>query len=124
MGRRAALEAAVAGLLAVCLLVPAGPAAGDPGADKARIDSEIGRLQGVAANAADQAGVLTEELSAVAGRVRELEAGVAAQQARLGVLEGQLSSARARLGTLDHTIALQTERLERLRGEYRVALTR
>jgi murein DD-endopeptidase MepM/ murein hydrolase activator NlpD len=68
--------------------------------------------------------VLTDELGAVAGRVRELQAGVAAQQARLGVLEGQLSSARARLVSLDKTIVVQTTRLVRLRGEYEVALAR
>ena len=56
--------------------------------------------------------------------MRELQAGVDAQQARLAVLEGQLSSARARLTTLDRTIADQTARLERLRGEYGVALAR
>jgi murein DD-endopeptidase MepM/ murein hydrolase activator NlpD len=124
MGRRAGLEAAAAALLALCLLLPAGPAAGDPGTEKARVDGELGRLRGKAAEAGRRAGVLTEELSAVAGRVRELQAGVQAQQARLGVLEGRLSSARARLATLDRTIADQTARLERLRGEYRVALAR
>jgi murein DD-endopeptidase MepM/ murein hydrolase activator NlpD len=124
MGRRAALEAALAGLLAACILAPAGPAAGDPGTDKARVDSRIGRLQDRAEDARVRAGILTDELSAVAGRVRELQAGVAAQQARLGVLAGQLSSARARLTSLDRTIALQTARLDRLRGEYDVALAR
>jgi murein DD-endopeptidase MepM/ murein hydrolase activator NlpD len=124
MGRRAALEAAVAGLVAVGLLVPAVPAAGDPGTDKARIDGRLGQLRDVAEDADRRAGVLTDELSAVTDHVRELQAGVAAQQARLGVLEGQLSNARARLEKLDETIATQTERLERLRGEYRVALAR
>jgi murein DD-endopeptidase MepM/ murein hydrolase activator NlpD len=124
MGRRAGLEAAVAAVLALCLLLPAGTAAGDPGTEKARVDSELGRLRVKAEDAQHQAGVLTEELSAVAGRVRELQAGVDAQQARLTVLEGQLSSARARLETLDRTVADQTVRLERLRGEYRVALAR
>jgi murein DD-endopeptidase MepM/ murein hydrolase activator NlpD len=124
MGRRAGLEAAAVALLALCLLLPAGPAAGDPGTEKARVDGELGSLRGKAAEAGRRAGVLTEELSAVAGRVRELQAGVQAQQARLGVLEGRLSSARARLATLDRTIADQTARLERLRGEYRVALAR
>jgi murein DD-endopeptidase MepM/ murein hydrolase activator NlpD len=124
MGRRAALEAAVAGLLAVCVLVPAGPAAGDPGVEKARVDSELGRLRNHAEDAERRAGVLTDELGAVAGRVRELQAGVAAQQARLGVLEGQLSSARARLASLDKTIVVQTARLASLRGEYEVALAR
>jgi murein DD-endopeptidase MepM/ murein hydrolase activator NlpD len=124
MGRRAGLEAAAAGLLALCILLPAGPAAGDPGTDKARVDSRIGSLRERASSAERQAGVLTEELSAVAGRVRELQAGVEGQQARLGVLEGELAGARARLSTLDRTIAEQTARLGRLRGEYRVALRR
>ena len=124
MGRRAGPEAAVAALLALCLLLPAGPAAGDPGTEKARVDSQLGRLRGDVADAKRQAGVVTEQLSAVAGRVRELQAGVDAQQARLAVLEGQLSTARARLTTLDRTIADQTARLERLRGEYGVALAR
>ena len=111
MGRRAGPEAAVAALLALCLLLPAGPAAGDPGTEKARVDSQLGRLRGDVADAKRQAGVVTEQLSAVAGRVRELQAGVDAQQARLAVLEGQLSTARARLTTLDRTIADQTARL-------------
>lgn len=122
MGRRAALEAAA--VLAVGVLVYVAPALGDPGTDKARVDSEIGRLQGEVAEAEREAVVLTDELSAVAGRVRELEAGVDAQQARLAELEGTLATARARLATLDRTIAVQTERLERLRAEYRIALAR
>jgi murein DD-endopeptidase MepM/ murein hydrolase activator NlpD len=124
MGRRAGLGPAAAGVLVVCLLLVAGTAAGDPGTDKARIDGRIDTLRGRAAAADRQAGVLTEQLSAVAGQVRELEAGVRAQQARLSVLQGQLSAARGRLAALDKTIVRQTERLERLRGEYRVALTR
>jgi murein DD-endopeptidase MepM/ murein hydrolase activator NlpD len=124
MGRRAGLEATAAGLLALCVLLTAGTAAGDPGTEKAQVDGRIATLRGQASDADRRAGVLTEELSAVAGRVRDLEAGVNAQQARLGVLEGQLSSARAQLGTLDRTIADQTTRLERLRGQYRIALAR
>ena len=124
MGRRAGLEAVAAGLLALSLLLAAAPASGDTGAEKARVDTRITTLRGQAANAGRQAGVLTEELSAVAGRVRDLQAGVDAQRARLHVLEGQLVSARARLGTLDRTIADQTVRLGRLRGQYRVALVR
>jgi murein DD-endopeptidase MepM/ murein hydrolase activator NlpD len=106
------------------LLFLAGTATGDPGTDKARVDSRIDALRGRAATANRQAGVLTGQLSAVAGEVRELEAGVRAQQARLSVLQGRLAGARARLATLDRTIAEQTERLGRLRGEYRVALGR
>lgn len=124
MGRRAGLEATLAGLLALCVLLTAGTAAGDPGTEKAQVDGRIATLRGQASDADRRAGVLTEDLSAAAGRVRELEAGVDAQQARLGVLEGQLRSARARLGTLDRTITDQTTRLERLRGQYRIALAR
>ena len=124
MGRRAGLEAVAAGLLALSLLLAAAPASGDTGAEKARVDTRITTLRGQATDAGRQAGVLTEELSAVAGRVRDLQAGVDAQRARLHVLEGQLVSARARLGTLDRTIADQTVRLGRLRGQYRVALVR
>jgi murein DD-endopeptidase MepM/ murein hydrolase activator NlpD len=123
MGRRVGIvTAAAAGLLAAMLLAT-GTATGDPGTEKAQVDSELGRLRDEAAQAEQRAGVLTEELSAVAGRVRELQAGVDAQQARLAVLEGQLSQARARLESLNRTIEVQTERLERLRGEYRVALS-
>jgi len=124
MGRRAGLGPAAAGVLTLCLLLVAGTAAGDPGTDKARIDGRIDTLRGRAAAADQKAGVLTEQLSAVAGQVRELEAGVRAQQARLSVLRGQLAGARARLAALDGTIARQTERLGRLRGEYRLALSR
>ncbi len=124
MGRRAGLEALAAGLLALCLILPVGTAAGDQGAEKARVDDRIASLRGRASEAARREGVLTEELSAVAGRVRGLQAGVDAQQARLRVLEGQLATARVRLGTLERTIAGQTARLERLRGQYRVALAR
>jgi len=124
MGRRAGLGPAAAGVLILCLLLVAGTAAGDPGTDRARIDGRIDTLRGRAAAADQKAGVLTEQLSAVAGQVRELEAGVRAQQARLSVLRGQLAGARARLAALDGTIARQTQRLGRLRGEYRVALSR
>jgi murein DD-endopeptidase MepM/ murein hydrolase activator NlpD len=123
MGRRAGLvTAAFAALIAAMLAT--GVAAGDPGTDKAHVDGELGRLRGQAQQADQAAGVLTEELSAVAGRVRELQTGVDAQQARLSVLEGRLSQARDRLASLDRTIEKQTARLERLRGEYRIALTR
>ncbi len=124
MGRRVGLAIAAVAAAVAATLGATGSAAGDPGTEKARVDSEIGRLRDRAASAEQQAGVLTEELSAVAGRVRELEAGVDAQQARLGVLEGRLAQARARLATLDRRLEQQTARLERLRGEYRIALAR
>ena len=121
MRRRAGLVAAAAVALAALLT---GVAAGDPGADKARVDSRLGGLRDKAAQQQQQAGVLTDELSAVAQQVRDLQAGVDAQQARLAVLEGTLASARTRLTSLERTIAAQTERLTRLRGQYDIALRR
>jgi murein DD-endopeptidase MepM/ murein hydrolase activator NlpD len=121
MGRRAGLVAAVAVALAALL---AGVAIGDPGADQARVDSRLGGLRDQAAQQQRQAGVLTEELSAVAQQVRELQAGVDAQQARLAVLESTLATSRTRLASLERTIAAQTARLTRLRGQYDIALRR
>lgn len=120
MAQRLALVALVAG----ALLLGAGPATGDPGADKAALDTRIDRLRERAATDAARAGALTEELSAAAGRVRELEAGVAAQRARLDVLEADVAAARARLRRLDATIERQTSRLERLRRDHGVAVRR
>ena len=121
MGRRAGLVAAAAVALASLL---AGVAVGDPGADKARVDRRLGGLREQAAQQEQQAGVLTDELSAVAQQVRDLQAGVDAQRARLAVLEGTLATARNRLTSLERTIAAQTARLTRLRGQYGIALRR
>ncbi len=122
MGRR--VGTAVAALVLSTSFLVTGTAAGDPGAEKYRVDRELERLREQAVDADRRAGVLTEELSAVAGRVQELQSGVDAQQSRLGVLEGTLARARDRLGALDRTIVDQTKRYERLRGEYVVALDR
>ena len=122
MGRRAGLVAPAVALVSV--LLAAGVAAGDPGTEKARVDSRLGGLREKASQQALEEGVLTDELSAVARQVRELQAGVDAQQARLTVLESTLTSARERLTALERTIADQTERLARLRGQYDIALDR
>jgi murein DD-endopeptidase MepM/ murein hydrolase activator NlpD len=122
MGRRAGLVAVAAA--ALVSLLAAGAAVGDPGTDKARVDSRLGGLRDKATEQEQQAGVLTDELSAVARQVRELQAGIDAQQARLAVLEGTLARARSRLTSLEHTIAAQTARLTRLRGQYDIALGR
>lgn len=110
------VAAGLAALLAV------GSASGDPGAEKQRVDERIGALRERAAEQEVREGILTEELSAAAGRVRELEAGVQGQEARLDVLEQELAAARARLATLDTTLRDQSRRLERLRREHRAAI--
>ena len=122
MGRRAGLVAAAAVVLAS--LLAAGAAVGDPGTEKARVDGRLGGLREKAADQQRQAGVLTSQLSAVAEQVRDLQAGVDAQQARLAVLEGTLATSRTRLASLERTIAAQTARLTRLRGQYDIALRR
>ena len=122
MGRRAGLVAAAA--VALVSLLAAGAAVGDPGTDKARVDSRIGGLREKQAEQQRQAGVLTSQLSDVAQQVRDLQSGVDAQQARLAMLEGTLATARTRLASLERTIATQTTRLTRLRGQYDIALRR
>ena len=122
MGRHAGLVAAA--VVALASLLVAGVAVGDPGTEKAQVDSRLGGLRDRAAEQQRQAGVLTDELSAVARQVRDLQAGVDAQQARLAVLEGTLASARSRLASLERTITAQTTRLTRLRGQYDIALRR
>jgi murein DD-endopeptidase MepM/ murein hydrolase activator NlpD len=108
----------------IALLVFAGPATGDPGSDKERVDAKIQDLNAAASEQQDRAGVLTSELSAVAGRVRELDVAVKAQETRLGVLADELSVARARRTALDLTIRDQTARLERARATYGIAIDR
>ncbi|MFN8223941.1 MAG: peptidoglycan DD-metalloendopeptidase family protein [Gaiellales bacterium] len=111
-------------LLAILVLLLAGPAAGDPGSEKEQVDRRIDDLASQAADKDRQAGVLTEELSAASGRVRELDGAVAAQQARLDRLAADLAAARARVASLDETIAIQTRKLTAARRTYRAALAR
>lgn len=111
-------------VLVVSSLLIAGPAAGDPGAEKERVDSRIDQLAEQATTKDRQAGVLTEELSAAQGRVRELDGAVSAQQARLDELDAQLADARARVGELDRTIQAQTKKLAIARRTYRASVKR
>ncbi len=117
MARRTALGAA----LATTLLL-AGAAAGDPGSDKARLDSRIGDLEAHAERAAGREGVLTNELSGLTSRVRAAEAAAAAEQARLNELEVALAVERTRLTSLEQQIGEQTARLAVLEREYAAAL--
>ena len=111
-------------LLAVATLIVAGPATGDPGADKDRIDRQIDQLSTQATEKDRQAGVLTDELSAASGRVRELDGAVAAQEARLDELVQELTAARAKVERLDGTIRRQTAKLAVAGRTYRVSVAR
>ena len=117
MARRMVLAA----VLAAALLVSA-TAAGDPGADKARVDARIGDLRARAGQAASKEGLLTTELSALTSRSRNAQAAVATEQAKLDVLESQLVHERARLAAIVQEIAAQTARLVVLEREYAIAL--
>ena len=111
-------------LLALAMLVVAGPATGDPGSDKDRVDRRIDELTAQASAKDRQAGVLTEELSAASGRVRELDGAVAAQQARLDVLDAQLADARVRITKLDRLIEQQSVKLSVATRTYRASVAR
>lgn len=111
-------------LLALAMLVVAGPAIGDPGSDKDRIDRKIDELAAQASDKDRQAGVLTDELSAVTGQVRELDGAVAAQQARLDVLDARLEAAHARVARLDRTIDRQNAKLAVATKTYRTSVAR
>ena len=112
----------LAAAVALAVLLAAGTAVADPGSEKERLDQQIGVLRTQEAEQRTREGVLTDQLSAVAGRVRELEAGVRGQEARLGVLEHDLAAARARLDELDVVYREQSRRLLRLRSEHRTAV--
>ncbi len=108
--------------LVVALLACAAPAGADLGAEKAAIDREVVSLRSKVKQHGARIGILTEDLTAHADHVHELEVAVGSQRARLGALDGSLSRARARLRTLDRRIAEQTRRLEVAQREHASAV--
>jgi murein DD-endopeptidase MepM/ murein hydrolase activator NlpD len=110
--------------LLAALLLLAGPAAGDPGGQKAQVDVKIARLQDQISRADAASGTLTSEISEATARIRDVQAEVAAEEARLDVLEAELARKQAELDRLTDLLALQTRRLEVLRAEHRAAVRR
>jgi murein DD-endopeptidase MepM/ murein hydrolase activator NlpD len=110
--------------LLAALLLLAGPAAGDPGGQKAQVDTKIARLQDQISRADAASGTLTSEISEATARIRDVQADAAAEQARLDVLEAELAHKQAELDRLTDLLALQTKRLEVLRAEHRAAVHR
>jgi murein DD-endopeptidase MepM/ murein hydrolase activator NlpD len=110
--------------LLAALLLLAGPAAGDPGDQKAQVDAKIARLQDQISRADAASGTLTSEISEATARIRDVQADVAAEQARLDVLEAELTHKQAELDRLTDLLALQTRRLEVLRAEHLAAVRR
>jgi murein DD-endopeptidase MepM/ murein hydrolase activator NlpD len=118
MRRRSLLVSLVALALAL-----AAPAAGDDvGDQKARVDARIAQLEQEIASAKEREGVLTSQLSAVAGELRSAQSAVDEAQGNLDRLEGELSAERARLDRLTSLLQSQTRRLARLQAEYRRAV--
>jgi murein DD-endopeptidase MepM/ murein hydrolase activator NlpD len=118
MRRRSLLVSAVALSLAL-----ASPAAGDDiGGQKAEVDARISQLQHEIGVAKDREGVLTTQLSAVGGELRDAQSAVDEAQGSLDRLEGQLTSQRAQLRLLSARLRVQTRRVARLQAEYRRAV--
>ena len=122
MARRQALAAVLIALSIVAAVLRVGPAAGDPGTEKARLDARIEELRDRAVAATQSEGALSTELSGLGARVRAAESAVAAEQARLDALEASLAAERAHLAALERKIAVETARLVVLRRQYERAL--
>jgi murein DD-endopeptidase MepM/ murein hydrolase activator NlpD len=117
MGRRSLVALFALGLAF------AAPAAGDDvQPQKARVDAHIAELEQQIGAAKDREGVLTTQLSAVTGALREAEDAVGQAQGNLDRLESELAAARARLERLTALLRTQTRRLVRLQREYRRAV--
>jgi murein DD-endopeptidase MepM/ murein hydrolase activator NlpD len=115
MRRRSLLVSLVALALAL-----AAPAAGDDvGGQKAQVDARIAALEEEIGAAKGREGVLTTQLSAVAGELRSAQSAVDKAQGNLDRLEGELSSERSNLQHLTALLRTQTRRLVRLQAEYR-----
>jgi murein DD-endopeptidase MepM/ murein hydrolase activator NlpD len=117
------LHALLLPLLAALLLLAA-PASGDPGAEKARIDATIGRLQDQIARADSASGTLTSDISEATARIQAVQADIDAEQARLEALEAELAAKQIELAQLTTRLAHQDRRLEVLRAEHAAALRR
>jgi murein DD-endopeptidase MepM/ murein hydrolase activator NlpD len=110
--------------LLAALFLLAAPASGDPGAEKARIDATIGRLQDQIARADSVSGTLTSDISEATARIRAVQADVDAEQARLEALEVELAAKQTELAQLTTRLADQTNRLDVLRAEHAAAVRR
>jgi murein DD-endopeptidase MepM/ murein hydrolase activator NlpD len=109
--------------LLACALAFVAPASGDdPGDEKAQVDARIAALEQEIAASKEQEGVLTSQLSEVAGELRSAQAAVDEAQGTLDTLEDELASERARLDELTARLRVQTRRLQRLQAQYRRAV--
>lgn len=108
---------ALTSALVVSVVVATGAAAQTPESEKAEVDARIATLQSEIAEAKEQEGVLTSQLSAVVAELESAQAAVDSAQSTVSVLEAELGSARERLDALARLLEQQTRRLERLKAE-------
>ena len=107
------------------LLILAAPAAGeDIHRQKREVDQRISSLHSKIQYARSREAVLTQEISIVNGKIRDLEDDVDRAQAELNTLEVQLAASQRRLDRVTALVQLQTKRLVQLRRDYGKALAR
>jgi len=111
----------VLGVLAAVMLL-AGTATGDPGAEKSGVDARLGEAREKAEQAARSAKLLTTEVSRLSQAARSAEAALAGEQARVTALEASLAAEQARLTELGREVDAQNARLAVLGQQYRAAL--
>ena len=103
--------------LVLALSFAASAAGQDPGAEKAQVDQRIAELQAEIADAKEQEGVLTSQLSEVVSELRAAQDAVDEAEGSLSLLEAELATEQDRLERLTALLEQQTRRLERLEAE-------
>jgi murein DD-endopeptidase MepM/ murein hydrolase activator NlpD len=111
----------VAGLV-LALALAASAAGQDPATEKARVDQRIADLQAEIAEAKEQEGVLTSQLSEVVEELRAAEEAVTRAESSLSALEAELATERDRLAQITARLERQIRKHERLKREYRRAV--
>ncbi len=109
--------------LAFALALAASASGQDPVSEKARVDARIAALQAEIAEAKQNEGVLTSQLSEVVAELRAAQSAVEQAQGSLSSLEAELATERARLELLTERLQRQTRKLERLKKEHRRAVS-
>jgi murein DD-endopeptidase MepM/ murein hydrolase activator NlpD len=109
----------VVACLALALALAASASGQDPSAEKERVDARIAALEAEIAEAKEQEGVLTSQLTEVVTELRAAQDAVHLAESSLSILEGELASERDRLGQLTVRLEQQTRKLERLQREHR-----
>ena len=106
----------------LALALAASAAGQDPATEKARVDQRIADLQAEVAEAKEQEGVLTSQLSEVVAELRSAQEAVDTAEGSLSALEVELATQRDRLEQITARLERQTRTLERLKRQYERAV--